>query len=126
MFSLESPHRGDSSEYTQYTSVTITKKITLNYPKSAAKDFFHRTQERVRNSRGKQVISVRATEVLLYQKTMKGSPGFASRSQSWQPSFAPGRVLQLTLIFLNTDSLKYFLMSIFAVRTYYLFTPYFS
>ena len=71
VFSLESPHRGDSSEYTQYTSVTITKKITLNYPKSVAKDFFHRTQERVRNSRGKQAISVRATEVLLYQKTMK-------------------------------------------------------
>ena len=40
-------------------------KITLNYPKSAAKGFFLRTQERVRNSRGKRAISVRATEVLL-------------------------------------------------------------
>ena len=37
MFSLESPHRGDSNEYTQYTIFNIKKKITLNYPKSAAK-----------------------------------------------------------------------------------------
>ena len=36
MFSLESPHRGDSNEYTQYTVFNIKKKITLNYPKSAA------------------------------------------------------------------------------------------
>ena len=28
--------------------------------------FFPRTQERVRNRRGKRVISIRATEVLLY------------------------------------------------------------
>ena len=42
------------------------KKITLNYPKSAAMGFFPRAQERVRNSRGKRAISVRATEVLLY------------------------------------------------------------
>ena len=33
MFSLESPHRGDSNEYTQYTIINIKKKITLNYPK---------------------------------------------------------------------------------------------
>ena len=34
MFSLESPHRGDSNEYTQYTKINIKKKkITLNYPK---------------------------------------------------------------------------------------------
>ena len=42
------------------------KKITINYPKSAAKGVFLGTQERVRNSRGKRAISVRATEVLLY------------------------------------------------------------
>ena len=65
MFSLESPHRGDSNEYTQYTIFKKEKKIALNYPKSAAMDFFLGTQERVRNSRGKQAISVRATEVLL-------------------------------------------------------------
>ena len=40
MFSLESPHRGDSNEYTQYTVFNIKKKITIiNYPKSAAKVF---------------------------------------------------------------------------------------
>ena len=40
MFSLESPHRGDSNEYIQYTIFNIKKKITLNYPKSAAMGFF--------------------------------------------------------------------------------------
>ena len=41
--SLESPHRGDSNEYTQYTFFNIKKKkITLNYPKSAALGFFPR------------------------------------------------------------------------------------
>ena len=44
----------------------MKKKITLNYPKSAAMRFFQGTQERVRNSRGKRAISVLATEVLLY------------------------------------------------------------
>ena len=32
MFSLESPHRGDSNEYIQYTIFNIKKKIILNYP----------------------------------------------------------------------------------------------
>ena len=36
MFSLESPHRGDSNEYTLYTIFNIKKKITLNYSKFAA------------------------------------------------------------------------------------------
>ena len=36
MFSLESPHRGDSNEYTQYTIFNAKKKITLNYSISAA------------------------------------------------------------------------------------------
>ena len=40
MFSLESPHKGDSNEYTQYIIFNIEKKITLNYPKSAAMGFF--------------------------------------------------------------------------------------
>ena len=39
MFSLESPHRGDSKEYIQNTIFNI-KKINLNFPKSAAKEFF--------------------------------------------------------------------------------------
>ena len=39
VFSLESPH---SNGYTQYTVFNIKKKITLNYPKFAAKGFFPR------------------------------------------------------------------------------------
>ena len=39
VFSLDSPHRGDSNGYTQYTIFNIKKKITLNYPKSAAMGF---------------------------------------------------------------------------------------
>ena len=42
VFSLESPHRGDSNEYTQYTIFNMNKKNTLNYPKSAAMGFFPR------------------------------------------------------------------------------------
>ena len=42
MFSLESPPRGDSNEYIQYTIYNIKQKITLNYPKSAAMDFVPR------------------------------------------------------------------------------------
>ena len=42
------------------------RKISLNYPKSAAVGFFQGTQERVRNSRGRRAIRVRAIEVLLY------------------------------------------------------------
>ena len=57
---------GDSNEYTQRTIFNILKKITLNYPKSAAMGFFPGTQERFRNSHGKRAISVRAIEVLLY------------------------------------------------------------
>ena len=40
LFSLESPYRGDSNEYKQYTICNIEKKITLNYSKSAAAGFF--------------------------------------------------------------------------------------
>ena len=40
MFTLESPHRGDSNEYTQYTVFNMNKKNTLNYPKSAAMNLF--------------------------------------------------------------------------------------
>ena len=36
MFSLQSSHQGDSNEYTQYTIFNTKKKITLDYPKSAA------------------------------------------------------------------------------------------
>ena len=40
VFSLESPHRGDSNEYIQYTIFNMKMKITLNYSKSAAMGFF--------------------------------------------------------------------------------------
>ena len=67
VFSLESPHRGDSNVYTQYTFVNVGNKITLNHLKSAAMGFlFQGTRERVRNSHGKRAISVRAIEVILY------------------------------------------------------------
>ena len=39
VFSLESPHRGDSNEYTQYTIFNVENKITQNYLKSAAMGF---------------------------------------------------------------------------------------
>ena len=39
MFSLESPHRGDSYENEQFTIFNIYKTIALNYPKFAAMDF---------------------------------------------------------------------------------------
>ena len=42
VFSLESPHRGDSNKYTQYTIFNMNKKNTLNYSKSAVMDFFPR------------------------------------------------------------------------------------
>ena len=42
VFSLESPHRGDSNENTQHTIFNRKKKISLNYPKSAAMEFFPR------------------------------------------------------------------------------------
>ena len=36
VFLLESPHRGDSNDYKQHTIINIKRKITQNYPKSAA------------------------------------------------------------------------------------------
>ena len=70
LFSLGSPHLGDSNEYKQYTTFNIKTKITLNYPKSPEiiqnlGFFFQGTQERVQNSCGKRAISMRATEDLL-------------------------------------------------------------
>ena len=46
MSSLESPHRGDSNEYTQYTIFNTKKKITVNYSKSVAMGFFLRDSRR--------------------------------------------------------------------------------
>ena len=65
VFSLESPHRGDSIEYTQYTIFNIKRKIDLKYIKFATMGFYLGTQARVRNSHGKRAIRVQAIEVLL-------------------------------------------------------------
>ena len=77
MFSLESPHRGDSNEYTQHAIINIKKKITLNYPKynyvCSCGTFSLGTQEQVRKSRGKRAIGIRAIEVLLYFGEKKAS-----------------------------------------------------
>ena len=63
MFLFKSPYRDDSNEYTQYTISNIKKKIILNYPNLQLRDFIRGARERVRNSRGKRAISVRAIEV---------------------------------------------------------------
>ena len=47
VFSLASPHQGDSNEHTQYTVFIIKMKITLNYPRSAAMGVSQGTQEGV-------------------------------------------------------------------------------
>ena len=65
MFSLESPHIGNSNEYTQYTMFNIKKKISLNYPKSAVMRFFPRDSRTSSVRKGKKAIRVRAIEVLL-------------------------------------------------------------
>ena len=67
VFLLESPQRGDSNEYIQNTVFNIKKKITLNYPKSAAKGVFFKG---LKNEFETGVIDeLSATEVLLYSKT---------------------------------------------------------
>ena len=66
VFSLESPHRGDSNKYTQYTIFNSKKEIDLNYLKSAAMGFFPRDSSTSSNSHGKRATSVRVIEVLLY------------------------------------------------------------
>ena len=55
MYSLESPHRGDSNEFTQYTVFNIYEniyeKLILNYPKSAVSECFPR-DSRTSSKRG--------------------------------------------------------------------------
>ena len=58
VFSLESPHQGDSNEYTQYTIFNIERKSPEIIPNLQLWDFFRGTQEQVPNSSGKPVISV--------------------------------------------------------------------
>ena len=42
VFSLESPHRGDSNEYIQYTIFSVENKITLNHHKFTAMRLYPR------------------------------------------------------------------------------------
>ena len=49
MFSLESPCGGDSNENEQYTIFNIEKKITLDYPKSAARGLKNKFETAVVN-----------------------------------------------------------------------------
>ena len=66
MFLLESPRRGDSNKYTQYTIFNKKKKITLNYPILQLWDFFQETPKRVRNSRDKRAILVQLLKVYCF------------------------------------------------------------
>ena len=64
---LESPHRGDSNEYTQNTIFSIKKENHSNFfPNLQPWYIFQGTQERVRNTQGKRAIWVRAIEDLRY------------------------------------------------------------
>ena len=65
LFLLESPHRGDSNDNTQYTISQYEKENHSKLSQICSYGIFQGTEERVRNSRGKRAISVRATEVLL-------------------------------------------------------------
>ena len=74
VLSLESPYWDDSNEYTQYTIFNIIKKNTQNYPKSTAMGIFPRDWSwSSSSSRGKQAISVWATEVLLQTEKIETS-----------------------------------------------------
>ena len=61
MFLLESPHRGDSNSYTQYTIFNIKKENHPKLSKICSNGIFTKgLKKRVRNSCGKRVNSVRA------------------------------------------------------------------
>ena len=61
VFSLELHHRGNSNKYKQYAAFDIKKENYLNSPKSDAMGCFQGIQKRVRKTRIKLAISVRAT-----------------------------------------------------------------
>ena len=69
MFTLESPHRGDSKEYTQYTNSQYEKENPLNYPKSAAMGFFSKGPKNKFETAVVIKRSVFETEGLLYYNT---------------------------------------------------------
>ena len=104
MFELESPHRGDSNKYTQFTIFNIKKKIALNCPKSAAIRFFQgtKTKKRVRNSHGKRAISLRATEVLLYFMLSK-----VYTDEAEARGLSPRIIFKFSLSVLSTEPVSY-------------------
>ena len=66
LFLLESPYRGDSNEYTQYTIFNMKNEKHPKLSQIYSYGIFSKgTKEQVRNSHGKRAISVRAIEVLL-------------------------------------------------------------
>ena len=83
MFSLESPHRGDSNQYTQYTIFNIKRKINLNFNKFAAVGFCPRHSKPSSKQPGKRANSVRAPEVLLYYDIL---PGKTVSSEARRPA----------------------------------------
>ena len=96
VFSLESLRRGDSYEYTQYTIFNIKKKITLFFSQICSYGvLFQGTQERVRNSRSKRAISVRATEVLLYLEALNNFASFNDISLVAKQNLAMYLILKL-------------------------------
>ena len=64
MFSLESPHGGDSNEYTQYSIFNIKRKSPYIIPDLQLRDFFQWTRERIRKSRGKRAINARTMKTI--------------------------------------------------------------
>ena len=103
VFALDSPSRGDSNEYTQHSIINITKKITLNYSKydnaCSCGIFWLGTQERVRNSRGKRAIRVRATEVLLCIHNLHSNNiVYVFIQLFWLPSYNPVLLEQWLLL----------------------------
>ena len=62
------------------------------------------TLELVRNSRGKRVISVRATEVLLYKYNERQKETFTKLSQ---PSISRNVISESNLLFKNTLDSRY-------------------
>ena len=82
VFSLELPHHGNSTDYLQDTILNTKKKITQNYPKSAAVGFFLGIQEQVRKIRLVHELSVLeplkyyniATEILEMVNVQNSAP----------------------------------------------------
>ena len=97
-------YRGDSNDFSNSTifNIIIFRKITLNYPKFAAMGFFPGTQERVRNSRGKRVISVFSPSLFLLWlwPQVFDTPGLFHyfSGNSMTTLMAPNRVLSIQYV----------------------------